>query len=287
MVKVLIINSYIHEKNRIGFLSILNHLQIEYKVGTPADIPNYDVIYSPSQPINPANYPNKKFIFGPHFSVFPNHHQLQSLHTKNSIYIHPSEWAAQVWRNMGAEQFLPIKSFPFTVDTTKFNSNSSNERTEVFLYNKQRNPEELNFLTTFLNEQNIKYRLFDYSTGYKEAEYIDTLKKSKYGIWLGRHESQGFALEEALACDVPLLVWNAQTMNQENGSNYQPIPCTSIPYWDSRCGEYFHSAAELPTTFQTFQSKLKITNTYQPRQYILENLSLKKCAERFMELIKF
>ena len=54
MVKVLIINSYIHEKNRIGFLSILNHLQIEYKVGTPADIPNYDVIYSPSQPINPA-----------------------------------------------------------------------------------------------------------------------------------------------------------------------------------------------------------------------------------------
>ena len=61
MVKVLIINSYIHEKNRLGFLSILNHLQIEYKVGTPADIPNYDIIYSPSQQINTANYPNKKF----------------------------------------------------------------------------------------------------------------------------------------------------------------------------------------------------------------------------------
>ena len=110
------------------------------------------------------------------------------------------------------------------------------------------------------------------------------MQTCKYGIILDAHESQGFAIEEALSCNVPLLVWSAQTMNQEDGSNYNSIPCTSIPYWDSKCGEYFHHLSELPAAFQTFQEKLT-TDQYNPRQYILETLSTEKCAERFMELV--
>jgi len=112
------------------------------------------------------------------------------------------------------------------------------------------------------------------------------LQQSKYGIILDAHESQGFAIEEALSCNVPLLVWSAQTMNQEYQSNYNVIPCTTIPYWDERCGEYFHKVSDLVDAFQLFQVKLE-NNQYNPRQYILDNLSTSKCAERFMELIKF
>ena len=74
-------------------------------------------------------------------------------------------------------------------------------------------------------------------------------------------------------------------MNQELNSRYKPIPCTSIPYWDSRCGEYFYTKEELESTFQIFQTKLT-THQYTPRQYILENLTTEKCAERFIELLK-
>jgi hypothetical protein len=295
MVKILVINSGIHEKNKQGIAMVLNYLkqqqQIEYKIGTIADIPNYDVVYDPSQAINTSIYPKQKFIFGPHFSVFPRNQQLQSLQSKiqnNSIYIQPSEWAARVWQDMSAEQFLPIKIYPFPVAVQRFApTNTIDKRTNVLIYFKRRKPAELNQLKELLKKYNIiNYRIFDYTQHYNEADYLSYLQTCNYGIILDAHESQGFAIEEALSCDVPLLVWNAQTMNQESNSTYKEIPCTTIPYWDERCGEYFHHAVELETAFTTFQSKLT-KQEYHPREYILENLSTEKCAERFMELIKF
>ena len=108
------------------------------------------------------------------------------------------------------------------------------------------------------------------------------LQNAKYAIWVDAHESQGFAIQEALSCNVPLLVWNTKTMNQEYGSKYSNIHCTTIPYWDQRCGEFFYNINELDETFNLFISKLEI---YKPREYILEELSVEKCSERFLELI--
>jgi hypothetical protein len=294
MPKILILNSWIHDKNKIGLATLLNYLlanqQIEYKVGSLAEIPNYDIVYSSSDIINTSQYPNQKFIFGPHFSTFPDQrlHSLQNKVHKNSVYIQPSEWAAQVWRNMGVEQIIPLKVFPFPVDTVKFcpkPETSIQERENILIYFKSRQPAELKQITDFLTLQKItNYRIFSYRERYNENDYLTYLKTCKYGIILDAHESQGFAIEEALACDVPLLVWSAQTMNQEYGSQYQPIPCTTIPYWDSRCGEYFHHFGEFPVAFQRLQ--IKLTNEeYHPRQYILDTLSTERCAERFMELI--
>ena len=294
MVKILIINSFLHDKNRYGLYNILISIskEYEYKIGTTSDIPNYDIIYSPSEVINSSLYPDKKFIFGPHFSVFPNHQQLHALQAhkyNNSIYIQPSEWAAQTWKNMGAEQFIPIKCFAFPVDTNKFApspSVQSQTKDGVLIYYKHRSPTEFNQLTEFLAQQKItNYRIFSYSQRYSENEYLSYLQQCQYGIVLDAHESQGFAIEEALSCNVPLLVWNAQTMNQEFNSQYQPIPCTSVPYWDSRCGEYFHHLPELPAAFQIFRTKIA-AGQYKPREYILDYLTTEKCAERFMKLIQ-
>ena len=97
-----------------------------------------------------------------------------------------------------------------------------------------------------------------------------------------RHESQGFALEEALSCNVPLLVWNVKSMNQEYASNYNDISATTIPYWDDRCGEYFYQKDEFEITFLKFIQKL---DNYKPREYIVENLSIAKCANNFLNLL--
>ena len=289
--KILIINSWLHDKNKQGLNKVLQYLhgqnRIEYNFGSIADIPNYDTVYSPSNAINSSLYPNQKFIFGPHFSTFPDHKQLETLQNKkfnNCIYVQPSEWVVQLWLNMGAENFLPIKSLPFSVDTERFSPTNEEERTEVFVYHKVRHPKELEILKSFLNYKKITYKLFDYAKKYAENDYIQCLNNAKYGIWLGRHESQGFALEEALSMNVPLLVWDAKFMSQEYGYNYNDIPCSTIPYWDNRCGKIFNNCEELEVTFNVFQTKLE-AQEYSPRQYILENLTSEKCAERLMELI--
>ena len=96
------------------------------------------------------------------------------------------------------------------------------------------------------------------------------------------HESQGFALEEALSCNVPLLIWNVTSMNQEHGSSYSDIPATTIPYWDERCGEYFYSENELENTFNKFVSNIE---TYKPREYIVDNLSFDVCEQKLINVI--
>ena len=279
--KVLIIGTF-HHKNKEGLKQMMSYLNYEYKWGTYNDIPNYDLIFLPDNPIDTSKFPTKKFIFGNHFSVFPTNKLLliNNIHN-NSIYIQPSTWASRVWKDMHAEKYIPVKTLPFAVNTDKFSSNN-NVKHKVFIYFKSRKQSELELLTSHLKEKNVEYVIFDYRKRYKEEYYISWLKESKYGIWLGRHESQGFALQEALSMNVPLLVWDVTSMNQEEGYNYPEISGTVIPYFDKRCGEYFYKEDEFVEKYNKFISKL---STYKPREFVLENLSVEVCGERLKKLI--
>lgn len=279
---MLIMTKSFHSKNKMGLENILDHLKWNYIYGTENDIPNYDIIYSPCTPIDITKYPNKKFIFGPHFSVFPTNKitQINNIH-KNAIYIQPSDWANEVWKNMDAEKIIPIKTFCFPVDTCRFNT-TTQQRNKVFIYFKSRHPLELKFVEDFLNNRNIDYKIFHYIKKYSEEEYLSYLKESKYGIIIGRHESQGFAIEEALSCNVPLLVWNTSYMSQEEGYNYPNIPCTTIPYWDGRCGEIFYKKEEFEDTFNKFIQNIE---SYEPRKYVMDYLSVEKCSENLVNLV--
>jgi len=278
---MLVIGNY-HHKNLEGLEKIFKHLKYDYKFGTIDDIYKYTTIFSADIPIDTSKYPNKNFIFGPHFSVFPNKKlfYINNVH-KNSIYIQPSDWARDTWNNMTANKYINIKTFAFPVNVEKFND-TEQTRDSVFIYYKRRTPEELEYIEKFLKDKNIEYRIFNYINGYDESEYLSYLQKSKYGIILDAHESQGFAIEEALSCNVPLLVWNTKDMSQEYGGYYPKIPCTTIPYWDERCGEYFYEQDKFIETFNIFIEKLE---TYKPREYILENLSVEECSKKFKELI--
>jgi hypothetical protein len=306
--KLLIVDNF-HHKNMKGLEMVCRYLKwhYAYKHGNIIDIekeiPNYDVIYFPVRPYDASRFPNKRFIFGPHFSVFPDN-RLFAINNRfqNAIYIQPSEWAAktwvdiivsninQAWIDMTVFHIVPIKQFAFPVDTERFSCADTHlspfSKTKVFIYFKSRDPNELKYVEKMLlklNSENVvEYKVFDYRKRYNEEDYLLWLKQSKYGIWVGCHESQGFALEEALSCDVPLLVWNVKSMNQEYGSRYADIPATSISYWDERCGEYFYKESEFMEKYNKFISKL---STYKPREFVLENLSVEVCGERFKELI--
>ena len=59
--RFLVLN-YLHHKNHEGLLSILKHLNVPYKFGSLEDINNYDVIYSPSEPIDTSKFPEKNLF---------------------------------------------------------------------------------------------------------------------------------------------------------------------------------------------------------------------------------
>ena len=249
-----------------------------------------DIIFSPSTFINIENYPNKKFIFGNHFSVFPNLtvRRFNNIH-KNAIYIQPSQQSVDTWQKEFNFTNLPMKTIQFSINTDKFKPSIPNTEKDdfVMLYYKDRNPEEFKYIITFLNSKKIKYRIFSYTKRYKEEDFINYLKKAKYAIWLGCHESQGFALLETLSSNVPILVWNVTLRKQQWSyrEHYKNIKSnvTSIPYWDSSCGEFFYNKDEFENKFNLFINNL---NKYQPRQFILNNLTYDICEKKWNNLIQ-
>lgn len=284
--KFLYIKSNTHVKNHHALINykninitIIDWLDDFYKM----DISSFDVVISPCEPIDVSQYPNIKFIFGPQFSIFPDN-KLVNIKGKNVLYNLLSDWVVNIWRQYSVCENLKLIKLPFGVDTEKFCPiKPILERDKIFIYFKNRNPYDLQIIESFLNDKNYNYRIFSYKNKYNEEEYLNYLQNSKFGIWVAGHESQGFALEEALSCNVPLLVWNVKSMNQEYESDYDNNPATSIPYWDNRCGEYFYSIDELLSYFDKFINNL---NNYKPREFIVENLSIEVCENRLIETIQ-
>ena len=278
---IVIINTFLHKKNKFALQNYKN-MSIQYvkDLDECENLDSIDCVYNPACPMDVSKYPNIKFVFGPHFSVFPEVPQILLINKPNSVYIQPSQWAVDIWKLFPICNGLNMKSVPFGVDTERFAPNGS-FRKDVFIYFKSRKIEELIYVTSFLSTIGLSFRIFNYSEKYNENEYLQFIQRAKFGIWIGRHESQGFALEEALACNVPLLVWDVTSMNQEEGYHYPDFKATCIPYWDKRCGEYFYNKSEFISTFQIFFDKIDL---YAPREYILQNLTMDKCCEYFEEL---
>jgi len=283
--KILYVKTWMHDKNHHA---LMNYKNIEFTTIYSVDeverhdLSQYDCVLTPQMPIDVSKYPNTKFIFGPHFSIFPND-KLNNIKGKNSVFNLLSNWVVNCWVKSQFCENLNLVKIPFGVDTNNFkNVNRINDRNEVFVYFKNRSPDELETVKNFLNFKNINYRIFSYHNRYNENDYLNYLQNSKYGIWVGGHESQGFGLQEALSCDVPLLVWNVKSMNQEYKSNYDDVPATSVSYWDERCGETFYDISELENVYYKFTKNIE---NYRPREFILENLSMEVCENKLIETI--
>ncbi len=273
------ISAKYHHKNE-EFLR--NYIQQFNEVDS---IDKADIIFSPNVFYEIHKYPKKKFIFGPHFCVLPGG-ILKTFDYKynNAVYLLPSKQVLNLWKNEFKYDTIKLVWSPFGVNTKKFKP-SNFDKTDVLLYYKRRDPNELAYLENVLNNRKIQYKKIEYGK-YQESDYIKILQRAKYAIWVGEHESQGFALQEALAMNVPILVWSTTLLSQEWGSQkYNNIKSRMVsnPYWDDRCGEVFYDISEFESKLELFLKKLK---NYKPRDYVEENLSFEKCKEKFNSILR-
>jgi len=283
-VKIFVKNGWhFHHKNVQGLKQIMNYVGAE-QVNS---IEEADVIYSSSEPCPESGlYPNKTFIYGPQFGIYLNDNQKYKQidnRNQNCFYIQPSQWAADVWIEdlKEGKQHVPIIPCPFPVEVDRFKPDPSVPKNLVFIYFKRRKYDEINLVYTELVQRGYQPIVFDYMRGYPEEQYIQGLKQAKFGVWVGSHESQGFALLEVLSSNVPLLVWSATSMTQEEGSwmlKKTKTKTISNSYFDERCGETFFDKEEFVPTLNQFIGSL---SSYSPREYILENMDVKHVYEKF------
>lgn len=134
-----------------------------------------------------------------------------------------------------------------------------------------------------LDKHGLTYQFIKYGF-YNHAELIEKLSNSRAVIFLCEHETQGFAYQQILATGTPILAWD--TGGYWVDPYYYPAkvqykPVSSVPYWDERCGLKFIDADDFETNLETFLDKM---SSFKPRDYILENLTLERCAKQYLQI---
>jgi hypothetical protein len=107
-------------------------------------------------------------------------------------------------------------------------------------------------------------------------------------IFVCEHETQGIAYQQALAAGVPVLAWDRG--GEWRDPSYYPHrvvfgPVTSVPYFDDRCGRTFTGAEDLTDQLDVFWDGIR-RHAYAPRDYVLEALTLERCAEAYLDHVR-
>ena len=230
-------------------------------------------------------YSKAHTIIGPNLFVLPSDIPIDIKIPKNILYLHPCEWPIDFFKTMGFHS-CDLHAWPVGIDTEQFQPSTlpANKR-KILVYHKQRDSQELAAIIKILHERDLAYNLVIYGQ-YTETEYKSILDHTSMILWHGSHESQGIALQEALACNIPIMVINATSvlqyaMKEEFPAIVHNIPVTSAPYFDQSCGIIINTLNDINDALTEISDNL---STYSPREFVLKNLSLEKQAIEFVKL---
>ena len=151
--KILLLEKGFHHKNHHALKNYKNiQLTTIYDENqlNNVNLSDFDIVYSPASLINVSLYPNTKFIFGPHFFVYPDMEQLKLMNSDHSIYIQPSQWVIDWY--LSKNVINKMAPMPFGVDTERFNQvKPIEQRNKVLLYKKCRKPEDIESVIQILS----------------------------------------------------------------------------------------------------------------------------------------
>lgn len=240
-----------------------------------------------------AVYLQKPIIFGPNLVVSPNELPLKNKSVaKGSICLVPSPWVREAWINCLDHPEYEVISWAAGIDTDFFTPTlSKNHEKFILIYFKNRKKSDLEILINNLDLRGYNYRIYEYGK-YSEVEYQLSLKQAYFGIWFSGTESQGFAMMEAMATNLPILVVDCQKVSHnflDGGlvapptfpSPFQRVEASSAPYFSSSCGIKINHLEDLDKGIEQMEKMLVGMN---PRKYILDGFTLKDSAGKLVEI---
>jgi len=290
---------WFHNKNKLGLdLMIEKGMDVEYTPRPNFDgrwhhwdaIPTYQQTKKYDWIISLGQF--KKFegheggvIYGPHLMYNDtSDEEAKSIFSKNVLYNTLSEWNRSLVQDI--KPYFNCVALPFAVNVEQFQPQKKDGK--PIIYFKQVDRSKLDDVIDHLGDDFI---IFDYEKGYEEPHFAEVISKAPYAIWIGRHESQGFAFQETLSSDTPIFVIDVKSLKEEVNhgvpnsfwTNYLPdhaLPGTSASYFDDSCG------------VKTYPERWKedwgtfLSNDYAPREFIVKNLSAKPCSEIWENKLK-
>lgn len=218
----------------------------------------------------------KDTLMGPNLFVLPTE---WGDYTKNfNHFVVPSVWVKNKYLEFDNMSHASIDVWPVGIDTDVWNRKDPIFSKRALIYFKNRQQHELEAVKSALKSMGWDYTVLSYGS-YEEKELFSACQSAQFCVILTNTESQGVAYMQILSMNIPCIVFNKNTWDNEG--RYKQVPATSVPYFDESCGLVKDEISE--------EIIKEFTNVYQnfsPRRFIVENFNLEKQAQEYMTLLR-
>ena len=236
-----------------------------------------------------------KLIAGPNISILPTDDKAVLLGPSIDIILLPSEWTRDAFVQCSPTLEQKIKIWPSGVEIPNETSGTDATSTQgqtFIVFKKEFSDEKFETIKSKLNSSNVKYTVLEYGK-FKQQTYFKLLESASGMIYLQKAESQGVALQEAWARNVPTLVWDSKTYTYGNNSDSSSVSDASnitvsgkvsAPYLTEQSGLFFDSVEDFDGKFKEFSDRIK-NGRFSARAYCIEKLSDKASVDMYLDYI--
>ena len=223
----------------------------------------------------------KWLVAGPNLVVMPDEYNDLLVDSAIDLVVTPSRWVSDVYERVAPRLSGKLVEWAVGIDEDYWKPSTTDPGAAVdfMIFAKIReraNRGIVKQVAKELERHGLGYKLYKYGY-YDKSEYLQSLRECRALIYLTESESQGIALFEAWACDVPTLVWDRQYWDWK-GRRFES---SSAPYLTDQCGLRFRNLRELPEHLDAFIGSVK---SFAPRSYILDNFTQVHAAKAYVTL---
>lgn len=208
----------------------------------------------------------KRLLAGPNIVARPSDAEGLFDHPSVDTVLVPSIWVAGLWKHEDPGLSAKIRIWPAGVEPAVASTRSG----MPIIYDKLGDPR----LLANVQKAVGAHRLFIYGK-FRQEEYLDVLADAPYLVYLSRSESQGLALQEAWARDVPTLV--NKSIRWDNGVSSWEATGINCPYLTPELGLVFEEPNQLPALAATVAA-------LHPKSYCDTHLSDEASARLLLTL---
>ena len=246
----------------------------------------------PDHPISDSGYPTvfgklegltNPRVVGPGIFASPLEGPELFNDTRNVAFLSTCKWFEDIFRPFYGDK---LRHWFGGFDINKFPDARTHEKKfDVLIYDKiyfdreTTYPKTIGALIEQLKKDGLTWTVIRYGS-YSFDEYITAVKQSRAMAFFAASETQGMAYQECLALNTPIFAWDEGFWPDPRAEELsdKPVPCTSVPYFDDRCGVRFQ-ADNLLERWNEFQSGL---SSFNPRAFIADQMTFKRSAEAYM-----
>jgi len=203
---------------------------------------------------------------------------------RNVLYLQTCAWGEDMFRpwfgnrqrnwfgGFDVSTFTDAKAFPKSIDVLIYD--------KIYFNHDRLYEQTIGPFQRLLDQQGLRHATIRYGY-YNNNDYQRILKSSRCMAFFAQSETQGMAYQQCLAMNVPIFAWDEGFWPNPAAAEIssQPIPCTSVPFFDERCGRRF-TIASMEEDWLHFFTALE---RYTPRSFVASELTLDKSARLYLD----